>query len=115
MKEHSPTDEELEVQRVRLVKPFINIDLMSATLNDYAGLIKKQSWCEISSDFRSQDEEVNFILSKFLITGFKFVASLSYLYTIVDNMMFTWPLRHILDLKSGNSHLSMCVTSFKPF
>lgn len=41
LKIHSPTDEQLEVQRVRLVHPYFKTDLLSANVNDYGGIIKK--------------------------------------------------------------------------
>lgn len=38
-----------------------------------------------------------------------------HLYALVDGIMLTWPLRHLIDSKSTSSHLSMCITSVKPF
>ena len=58
LKVHNPTEEELEVQRVRLVQPHCKYDLMSSTVNDYGGIIKKANWVEITSDYKSQQEEV---------------------------------------------------------
>lgn len=88
---------------------------MNARVNDYGGLIKLQNWVEITSDFTCQEDEVRSKLKALDIQGYQFVQSMAYIYTLVNGMILTWPLKHILDSRSCNSHLSMCVTSYRLF
>lgn len=56
---HKPSDEELYVERVRLVQPVKRLDLISdCQVNDFGGVIKQNAWREITSDFKTQNEEV---------------------------------------------------------
>jgi hypothetical protein len=43
---------------------------MSANVNDYGGLIKKQNWVEITSDFKRQEDEVRSKLNSLQIEGY---------------------------------------------
>jgi len=54
-------------------------------------------------------------LNALKIEGYRFVASIKTIYTLVDDVMLIWPLKHFLDSKASNSHLSLCVSSVKPF
>ena len=93
----------------------MTLDLLSAKINDYAGVIKKNNWNDLTSDFKSQAEEVRNSLQNLNITYFIFLPSLVYIYTYVDGILMTWPLRHLFEQSSNFSQISMCVTQVKPF
>lgn len=59
------------------------VDLLDGEhINDYNGVIKVNGWREITSDFKTQREEVRFKLRQLNPTNFKFSSEMNFLYTI---------------------------------
>lgn len=81
-------------------------------MNDYNGVIKVNGWREIMSDFKSQQEEVSHKLRSLAPTAYSFNTEMNFLFTIVDKVMLTWNLSHLLQ-RLGDAPI--CVTALDPF
>jgi len=69
---------------------------MHCKVSDYHGIVKSVSWHEITSDFRTLDEEVKHKLGQLKPQAFQYNQNLGFLFTIVNNTMLTWNLAHTL-------------------
>jgi hypothetical protein len=103
-----PTEAELHVQRVKLVKPIKSLDLMRARVNDFHGVVKSLAWKQITSDYKTQDEEVYASLTKMRITSLNYDREAGHLYTVVDKVLLTWNIRLLVQGLSDN--LALCIT-----
>ena len=48
-----PTAEQLEVERVKLISPAYEVNLLRAKVFDYYGVIKAHNWSEVTSEYKS--------------------------------------------------------------
>ena len=108
-----PTEAELHVQRVKLVKPIKTLDLMRASVNDFHGVVKSLVWRQITSDYESQDEEVYQALKKKTITHFDYDSDAGHLYTVVGKVMLTWNISFLV--QGVSDKMALCITQFDPF
>ena len=93
----------------------MTMDLLDGQhVNDYNGVIKTNGWREITSDFKTQKEEVSHKLKAIKPKSFKFNTEMQFLYTIVDKVMLTWNLSLLLKQKN-HDQVPMCVTALDPF